>query len=202
MSRFLPETAWLAAFLALCAPSALGAQGLTGGIQAGVALASFVNEDAPSDRRMGVRLGGFLDLALTDMLGARLEGAYVTKGVESADSDVTVALDYIEVPLLARVSFPGAVAPTVFTGPALGIKVKGELRTPEGDSDYGDLVKPVDFGWAVGAGVAPSVAGRDLLVEVRYTRGLRSVYDFGDPDDSDSDDKNQVISVGLGLTLF
>lgn len=178
------------------------AQNLSGGILAGVASASLANEDGPSDRRVGVRVGGFLDLAVTSSIGARVEAAYAMKGVKSANFDLTVALDYIEIPALARVTLPGSIGPVLFAGPALGIKVTSERRTPSGDNDYGDLVRPIDYGLAAGAGLSFGLGSQDVLVDVRYTRGLRSVFDFGDPSDSDSDDKNEVISVGVGLTLF
>ncbi len=43
---------------------------------------------------------------------------------------------------------------------------------------------------------------RRFAVEARYTHGLRSVFDFGDPADSDSDDKNQMLSLGVEVRLF
>jgi hypothetical protein len=178
------------------------AQEFSGGIVAGASLASFVNEDYPSERRVGVRVGGFLDWAPTAAAGLRVEAAYTGKGVKTAASDLSVALDYIEIPLLARVVFPGSTAPVLFTGPAFGIKVVAERRSSAGSSDYGDLVRPLDFGWVAGVGVAIDLGDRELLIEARYTRGLRAVFDFGDPGDSDSDDKNQAISIGAGVTLF
>ncbi len=139
--------------------------------------------------------------ALASEAGVRVEAAYTTKGVKIADADVVVALDYIEIPVLARVTFPGTVAPVLFTGPAVGIKVMSEYRSSVGNTKYGDLVRPLDFGWTAGAGIAIDV-GRELLIEARYTRGLRTVFNFGDPNDSDSDDRNQTISLGAGLALF
>lgn len=202
MPRIVLTTASLFAALAVYAPPSASAQDVSGGIYVGVSLASLVNEDAPSERRVGTRLGGFLDLDVTSLLGARLEGVYVMKGVKSVDSDVTVALDYVEIPLLARISLPGSVAPTLVTGPAFGVKVGAQLQGPFDSFDYGDGVRAFDFGWTIGGGIATAVADRDLLVDVRYTRGLRPVFDFGDPTDLDADDENQAISVGFGLALF
>jgi hypothetical protein len=202
MSRSSLKALCLVVVTAVLMPVEARAQNLSGGILGGVALASLANEDGPSERRIGLRVGGFLDVDVTSSLGARVEAAYAMKGVKSADSDVTVALDYIEIPALATLTLPGSIGPMLFAGPAIGIKVTSELRTPAGDTDYGDLVRPVDFGVAVGAGLSVGLGSRDVLVEVRYTRGLRSVFDFGDPSDSDSDDKNEVISAGVAVSLF
>ena len=88
------------------------------------------------------------------------------------------------------------------TGPAVGIKISSKLTSDSESVDYGDLVHSLDVGWVAGLGFETSVGGTSVSFDARYTMGLRSVFDFGDPSDTDSDDKNQVISAGVGIGLF
>lgn len=195
---------WILTTLAMFvgAPTTLSAQGVSGGIRADVAMASFRNADYDTDPRFGLRAGLYADLAVGDQVGVRGEAVYVMKGVKSADGDATVAFDYVEVPVLVMVGLGTSPGPFVFTGPAVGFKLSAKLKTDSGSVDYEDLVRPIDFGWVAGIGFDASMGGTPVTFDVRYTMGLRSVFDFGDPDDSDADDKNQVFSAGVGVGLF
>lgn len=73
-------------------------------------------------------------------------------------------------------------------------KVGAQLKSGEASLKYGDQVNSFDLGLVVGLGVGP--------VDIRHTRGTKPVFNFNDPDDTDSDDKNQTISVGFSLPLF
>ena len=167
-------------------------------------MASFLSEDAPSERRTGLRAGGFFfDLGLWSFFDLGIEAAYAMKGVKSGDSDLTVALDYVELPVLAKFALTErVVAPVLFTGPAPGIKVVAERRSGSGEATYGDLVHQWDLGWVFGGGIETSLGGRRALLDLRYARGLKAVFDFRGPEDSDSDDKHQVVSIGVRVVLF
>jgi hypothetical protein len=195
--------ALLVASLAV-AVSARGARA-SGGVRAGIALASLQNVSYPSDRRIGIHAGVFEDFGLSSSFAVRVEMAYVMKGVKPSDlgRDVTLALDYLELPVLAKVSIPAERAtPVLLAGLAPAIKLGAEARVHDGPhSSYGDLVHSFDFGWVVGAGIDVPAGSRFIQLDVRYTRGLRAVFDFDDPQDTDSDDKNEVISAGIGITL-
>jgi hypothetical protein len=178
--------------------AAAPAQTVSAGVTLGPSYSSLLDDEGNSEPRSAVRAGGFVGTALTRVLALRLEAAYAMKGLRQENSTV-VALDYVEVPVLAMLALSDrGIAPFVFTGPALGIKVHATV----GNLDYGDLVHRYDIGWVFGGGIRTSLAQRRVLIDVRYTRGLRPVFDFGDPEDSDSDDKNQSISLGLGVILF
>lgn len=187
--------------LSVLAPPA-AAQELSGGVLGGLGFASFANADYDTNRRIALRAGGFAVMKLSSSWGGRVEAAYAMKGVEAGGGAVTVALDYIEVPVLAEYWIgTGGTVPVIFTGPAVGFKVVSKLQGDGGSLDYGDSVPDVDFGWVLGGGLETSFGDLPVLLDARYTRGFRSVFDFG-PDDSDSDDKNSVISVGVAVTLF
>ena len=175
------------------------AQGVSGGVRLGVARSSLLHEEeGGAGSRTGLAIGGFLAVRGGGPVGARLEAMFVQKG--AADDDVTLALDYVEFPLLVQLTLGGgAVAPVLFAGPALGLKVGAAVKDDEESFDYGELVHGTDLGLTVGGGLA---LGRAVTVDARYTRGMRPVFDFDDPEDSDSDDANQSLSVGVAVTLF
>jgi len=79
-------------------------------------------------------------------------------------------------------------------GVAPARKVGAQLKGGGVSFKYGDQVHSFDLGLVVGLGVGP--------VDIRYTRGTKPVFNFNDPDDTDSDDKNQTISVGFSWSLF
>ena len=175
---------------------AQGRGGPSFGVKAGVSAASFLNADFDSDRRVGLTAGGYMDYALTSAMDLRIEALYTQKGV--ATGSTTVALDYVEVPVLAKVGFVSeGLTPVLYSGFSAGLKVSAKA----GDFDYGDLVHRTEVSWVLGGGLEFAAGERAILLDVRYTRGLTAVFDFGDPSDSDSDDKNQGISVTIGIGL-
>ena len=186
------------------APHTLCAQGLSGGVRADLAAASFQNADYDTDPSFGVRLGVYGDLGTDGPLGIRAEAVYAMKGVKNAasGSSTSVQLDYLEVPVMAKIAFGDGPGPFVMAGPAVGIKLSAKLNSDSGSADYGDLVYPVDVGLVGGFGFDTSLGENNVTFDVRLTWGLRSVYDFGDPTDNDSDDKNRVLSAGVGIGLF
>ena len=198
------STAVAALALALAGAERASAQSLSGGVRADVALASFQNADFESSQRVGVRAGLYGDLDLQGPIGIRGEVVYAMKGVKNDESasDLTVKLDYIEVPVMAKVGLGTGSGLFLLAGPAVGFKISSKLSSGSSSMDYGDLVKPVDFGLVGGLGLEASLGGTSVTLDVRYTWGMRAVYDFGDPEDSDSDDKTQVISAGVGIGLF
>jgi hypothetical protein len=190
----------LVALLAVAA-GAPGARAATtsGGLRVGLALASLQNTNYAHDERNGIDAGAFVDFGLAPSFAVRVGAAYVMKGLKTGE--VTLALDYLEFPVLAKASVAaGDVKPFLLAGFAPAIKLDAELRARGNEASYGDHVHSVDFGWAIGAGL--ELPGkRRLQFDVRYTGGMRAVFDFNDPQDTDSDDKNEIISAGIGITL-
>jgi hypothetical protein len=98
----------------------------------------------------------------------------------------------IEVPIAAKIAL-GASPIHVLAGPTFGFLVNSPF-------DDADLVNSFEFGLMGGFGVA-NLGNVPVTFDVRYSTGLTAIFDFG-PDDSDSDKRNQVISLGMGVTLF
>lgn len=197
--RCLPPALALALFQASLVPAA-SAQDFNGGVRADLAFASLQNDEGDSSPRIGLRAGLFADLELGGPLSVRTEVAYAMKGVK-AGNGATVELDYIEVPIVAKLA-PGWGRGLFFLlGPALDIKVSSRFKSPTTTFDYGDDVPTLDFGLVGAVGFGAVLGTVPVSFDMRYTRGIGAVFNFG-PDDSDSDDRNQVVSAGLGIVLF
>jgi hypothetical protein len=92
-------------------------------------------------------------------------------GVES-----TMALDYVEVPVLLRVRFgSGRIRYYAAGGPSTAFLARAKMRTAFSGSveefDLADSVEQVDFGFAAGGGVE---IGK-VIVDARYTAGLSDI---------------------------
>lgn len=94
--------------------------------------------------------------------------------------------DYLELPLLARVSLPSirdTLLPFVAAGPWVGflLNVKGEDVQQGEPLDLDGVYKSTDFGLIFAAGAAVRVTPYDSLgLELRYDMGLRAVVNDRD----------------------
>jgi hypothetical protein len=191
----------IACVAVLCTAPVL-AQGPGLGVKAGVNLATerFAVEDGGPrlDWRTAGVGGVFLTLRLASWLELQPEALYAMKGarldVDGAKSSVW--LDYIEVPVLARVTRRGAGPLHYFVaaGPSVAFRVRARSRTEFGDVteelDISDDLEHLDVGVAAGGGVE---RGR-IVIEGRYTLGLTDV-------DSDKSDAVKVTSRTVSFTV-
>lgn len=114
--------------------------------------------------------------------------------IEDADiyGDVTSTLNYLEVPLLARVNFGGSVKLFAFAGPSVGYLLSGTYEDElNGEKDVKDYLDDVEYSGHIGVGVGLGT----LEVDLRYIAGLSDISDSGNL----SDVKNS--SFGVGVTL-
>ncbi len=181
------------------------------GIHAGLNLATLTGDDVDElfenkGSRSTTALGVFLGFQVGPIVTIQPEVLYMMKGAEfdSAAVNITRKLDYIEIPILLKVNIPvqgNIVKPSVFAGPALGIKVNAEDEL-EGEgisgTDEREDIKNTDFGAVFGGSIGfavGSIAQFDL--GVRYNLGLTSVDDSA----AEGDVKNSVLSF-LGSISF
>ena len=184
----------LTLILALATVSPATAQ-MAYGVKAGVNYAdvSFDGEVASSGR-VGLLAGGFATIPLFGWLAVQPEVIYTVKGtaVDVADIKSDLIVDYVEVPLLARISIRRKIY--VAVGPSMAFRVRARSRTAFGGSteeiDLKEDVESFDLG-VVGA------AGIDLgrwVFDGRYTHGLSDI-DARD----DAKMRNRVLSVSAGI---
>jgi len=165
------------------------------GVKAGVNYADVsFDGDVASSGRVGLLAGGFATIPLFGWLAVQPEVIYTVKGtaVDVADIKSDLIVDYVEVPLLARISIRRNIY--VAVGPSMAFRVRARSRTAFGGSteeiDLKEDVESFDLG-VVGA------AGIDLgrwVFDGRYTHGLSDI-DASD----DAKMRNRVLSVSAGI---
>ena len=116
------------------------------GLEAGLDSASFANSDASNFQgsRVGFVGGGFLTLGFGGF-GIQPEVLYIRKGGQSLSGTSDVALDYIEVPVLAKFSLGlPEINPAILIGPYfstnMGTQSENAIATNVNNSDIGGIV--------------------------------------------------------------
>lgn len=177
------------------APAAPGAGlHITGlGVKLGLVGSKFGGDDARDDLefRTGFAAGAYGVLGLGGRLSLQGEVLYVQKGaIVPADSnlptDVTFALDYVEVPAMLRIDIPMSPTSRVFFagGLALGFLVTHEARGG-GDTVTLDDTNSVDIVVPLGGGIEVRSGQLAFTGEVRFDVGVLTV---------DSTDESQLLN--------
>jgi hypothetical protein len=144
--------------------------------------------------RYGVRGGLFVNRPIARRLSLQPEVYFIQKGtrIEATpvgNGSLDYSLSYIEIPLLLRVNLApsSALHPFVTVGPSLAFRVQcwGTFATRTESQNYTcrelnddprrDLFASSDMGVSAGVGVEHVIAGRAVLLQMRYGRGLRTV---------------------------
>ena len=154
----------------------------------------------------GYCAGGFVSVGVAEMLAIQPEIFYTRKGAqyEQEGPDVfatwTMNYDYLEVPVLAKLSMPtrGAIKPNLFAGPYMafhvGAEAKIEWNGQTMEEDIEDVRDP-DVGLVVGAGV--DLGTGSLTADARYVLGLTDIS----PEAEEGNMYNRVISFMLGFSF-
>ena len=161
-------------------------------------VADFEIDEQP---RLGFVGGVFVELPLTPTFSVRPEVLYSQKGARAVaadgadDDDVSLDLDYIEVPVLARLGVPASptLEVALLAGPSIGFRLNDNLDDID---DFGedDAVTSTDYAAVVGG----EIGSGPFFVDLRYTLGLGDLGDdFADEIgvDTDSSPRNGVFSV-------
>jgi len=162
------------------------AQGIEAGVKAGYNAATLPNMSTAlgdstftGSTKSGAAFGGFVAFPMNDSFAVQPEVLWVQQGVNLSDSanEYNARLDYLQIPVLARFSFPSQSWGRGFllAGPTFGIRLsanvtQGALAT-QVEQDAKSLTKAGDMGLAFGGGVD---VGR-FLAEARFTQGLTDV---------------------------
>ncbi len=201
----------LAVGLVLLPVASLPAQGVTAGFKGGLngADVSF-DPEVDTGLRVGFIGGGALAFGLHPSFAIQGEVLFSQKGTEVDDEvegvSATLGVNYIEIPLLAKVMIPaGVVTPIFYAGPAVAFEascsLSGDIDGIEVDIDCDDPLadvqrKKTDFGLVGGAGLEIGTGPVAFTVEGRYNLGLVNIDDTGDPGSSA---KLRTFSLLVGL---
>jgi tetratricopeptide (TPR) repeat protein len=168
--RVEPTPAPPPASVAVPAPPPARARRLEVGARIGASWSTFSYEPLEADPKLGLAGGLFAcwsPIGDRLRLGLQLELLYVQKPAEPIDELGRFALDYVEIPLLARV---GLRPLYLVAGAYYGLLVSEE--TP-----YHDEIAGSDAGLVAGVGASFALGPGALIVDVRYDHGLLRVKD-------------------------
>lgn len=181
-------------FCLAVAATGLFAQGLSGGLKAGLNIANASGDDADgTDARISYHFGGYVNLGITEKLSIQPELLLNNLGYESSDpdfGDLTQKQTYLSIPVNLQYSF-GVL--NVYAGPQFSFLLKSEISADGFDVDTKDAYKGLDLGANFGIGAN---FGK-FNATARYTLGLSNVADA-----DDVDFKNTAIQLSLGYRLF
>jgi hypothetical protein len=194
----LKLTIGLAAALLICATSAQAQVSV--GVRAGFSLADLSIKDAADtlepDNRTGLVAGVFVIVPTGSLVAFQPEVLVSMQGAKVSDlaNRATIKLDYLQVPLLARIK-PSKSPIGLLLGPSLGYRLNAKVTgngLSDAEQDIEDQVKKTDVGFV--AGVALDAA--HLVIDARYIWGLTNINDDStDP----STIKNRVAQITFGF---
>jgi hypothetical protein len=180
--------------------------GVTIGVDLATQGGSWLN-DQSFDRRvpkLGIAAGGILSVRVNRFFSAQTEIGFVAKGIRwdtgNPGSSSTSDADYLEIPMLARVSLPVSrrVEPYAYLGPAFAILMDADTSFDDGRFDESDRnVATFDVGLMFGVGAAVDVS-RDIgtiAFDIRCNLGLRNVNVAVD------DPSDEVLNRAIYLTV-
>ena len=150
--------------------------------------------------RVGFVFGGFAQLG-AGRFALQPQVLYSMKGANSQDvEDASLKLNYLQVPVLAQIRFPGAggVTPYLILGPSLSFKLSCKLSDGDEEFDCEDVgfeTKGTDFSLIGGIGLDFG----SLTIAARYDYGLTRLDDTTSPDDLYN--RAFTLTVGYGIRL-
>jgi len=158
--------------------------------------------------RTGFHLGILGRVDISKNFAIETDVLYSQKGFGEGNGDVSLALDYFEIPILAVIKFPiGELSPHLYLGAELSLEASckvssGDIKDISCDdvraeaSDF-PRTKGADSGLVFGAGVDWDIGFTTLLLDVMYDYGLTNIADVGEQIDSI---KTRTLLVSLGAT--
>jgi len=186
------------------------AQMMTMGVSGGATLSdvSAQADGAAIDTksRTGFNAAGILGVEATPVLDIQIRGQLTMKGfdLEAQQGGVETGLKllYLDFPLLAVFTIPlgsnSMVAPRIFAGPSLGLRITCSLTEGAGPVGTGecdpDKAGTLDFGALAGVGVKFGKGRGGLILDASINYGLTNI----DKSNSGLSVKNRAFMVSLG----
>ncbi|MCT4698875.1 porin family protein [Tenacibaculum haliotis] len=178
----------------------VNAQEVTFGAKAGLNIANVSGDGIDdNDARTSFHIGAVAEIEISDKFSVQPELVYSAQGAKTKMEgiDVTMALDYLNVPVMAK--YYVAEGFSLELGPQIGFlmsaKMKAEVGGESVEEDIKDdyKMKSVDFGLNFGAGYKLESG---LNFSARYNLGLSKISDI-----EDSTGKNGVFQVSVGYNF-
>jgi hypothetical protein len=188
--------AFVTMFLCARPAAAQGTYGVKGGVNFSSITFESPDEDTSLDWRVSAVVGGFMRFPLLSWMDLQPEVLYTVKGgkEEAFGISSAVLLDYLEVPVLARIPFAGRKY-FIVAGPYVGVRMRARTRTEFSGSteelDISDSVERLDYGLSAGGGVEIG----SMVIDGRYSFSLSDI----DADLDEVKGKNRVITATVGF---
>jgi hypothetical protein len=145
--------------------------------------------------RSGLVVGMYGVVPVASHFAFQPEILYSQQGakVEDGSDKGTIKLDYIQIPMLARIQLGTNPSSPVhlLVGPSFGFRTRAEVKLEDVTVDIKDDTESSDIGLVTGVAVNAGPA----VIDGRYTWGLRNVDKSGDG----SEVKNRVFSISVGF---
>ena len=178
------------------------AQGISGGVKAGMNLANqnYSGDGVSLDTKVkpGLHAGVFFLILFNEKFGIQPEVLFSMQGAkwDFGGDDAKFKFNYINVPVLFRYNITELIS--VHAGPQIGILASAKIEDEDGDEeDIKDDFKGTDFGGAFGAEVdLPNGLG----FGARYVVGLSNIVE--DQPDFDEEGKNNTIQLYVKYRIF
>lgn len=143
--------------------------------------------DQEISTRYLVGIGGVFGVCLSKNVSLQLEPMYLQKGgimeQYAPSPDLFIKSSFLEVPLFLKITFGENIRPYILAGPTVGFlldsEVKGEISGLTFKADLKNILRRVDFGIGLGAGVSFPLGKGSVFLEGRYTFGLSNINKGG-----------------------
>ncbi|EJF09024.1 MULTISPECIES: porin family protein [Pontibacter] len=151
----------------------------------------------------GLQVGVVANFNVSELLSIQPELLFVQKGYKLGDSDTHIkgTSNYIEVPVLAKITFGSEqVKGFVTGGPTVGYLASGKMSmkydgTKASDSyEFEDEDNRMELGASFGVGLGYNLGAGALNLDVRYGLGLTSLYEV---ESGESKSRNRVLGVSV-----
>ncbi len=172
--------------------------GLKAGLSVSRVIGDYVVEEN-SKLRYGLSGGGFLIYDITENFGLQAELLYTQKGGKGpiGSEDVTIKLDYIELPIMLRYQLERTNCFYFNGGFDIAYNSNNAMVTSSKTYVFDDI-KKIDYGIVIGAGCQFGLGNLPMYIDMRYYHGLTTVNDGSDPVDV----KNTCLYFTIGIDLF
>lgn len=131
--------------------------------------------------KVGLLLGGSLEIGLSNAIFIQPEIFYIQKGAEEKEQLTIVTFkykfDYIEMLALLKIKFStGDFRPYIFGGPNMGLRIMAKAESLALVFDLKNRIKNTDVAFDIGIGGEYSLNKKTSLAgDIRYSLGLNNI---------------------------
>lgn len=150
------------------------------GLTSGATPSTFAGDEFDNaEMKVGFTGGGRAIIPFNRYIGLQPEVLFSQRGTSFEESENEINLNYIQAPILVRVSAPlGPITPKIMAGPTVGVLTDGSVEV-EGINvgvDTDDFSR-LDVGAAVGAGVDIAIGPGTISLDARAGQSLTDITD-------------------------